>query len=483
MIPRRLHRIPVSVLALATLVVSACEKAPLLAPTGSTITLTTATNVVAANGTAQIVAQVIESGGTPPHSGTRVTFTTTLGTIEPSETSTDTAGRAIVTFRANGANGIAIIAAYSGGSTTSTGGSSGGTGTGGTGGTTTGSGDRNLRIAVGTAAVGRVIISANPAVLPTAGGTTNVIANVLDINGNALTGAPVTFTTSAGTLSSPVVNTDATGNASVLLTTFQQSVVTAAVGLGSSGGGSTGGGTGSGGSTGGGTTGTSNTQAQLTVALTSAPTLAITPPTTPPSAGLPASFTFRVTPASASGSGGGGTGGGGGGTGGGGTIPIRELVVDFGDGTIRNLGAVSGEQSVAHTYRSPGSYTITGTVTDVAGGTARVSTSTSVIAVPRPSVIVTPTPASGPNNTPVSFRIEIAAPQGLNIQNVLIDFGDGTSQTLGGASGVLTVSHTYTTATAPTAGNTRAFNITVTVTDSSGQTTFGTTVFTMTANP
>ena len=50
---------------------SACEKVPLLAPSGSTIILTAATNVLAVNGTADIVAQVLEAAGTPPHSGTR----------------------------------------------------------------------------------------------------------------------------------------------------------------------------------------------------------------------------------------------------------------------------------------------------------------------------------------------------------------------------------------------------------------------------
>ena len=117
---------------------AACEKVPLLAPTGSTITLTTATNALPVNGTATIVAQVLEAGGTPPHSGTAVNFTTSLGTIEPADAQTDASGRVTVTFTAGNANGTASIAAASGGASTGTNGL--------------------VRIAVGAAAVGQVIV-------------------------------------------------------------------------------------------------------------------------------------------------------------------------------------------------------------------------------------------------------------------------------------------------------------------------------------
>lgn len=447
--------------AIAAVLATACEKVPLLAPTGSSITLTTPTTALSANGSTTIVAQVLESSGTPPHSGTRVLFMTTLGTIEPSEISTDASGRASVTFRANGASGIAEISASSGGATTS--GSATSTSTTTTTQTTpSGSSNRNLTIYVGTAAVGRVLVVASPAVLPTAGGTTTITANVLDRNGNALAAAPVTFSTTAGTMSASVVNTDGSGNAVATLTTFQAATVTATVGLGTSG-------TGTGGTTGGtGGTTTSTNQASVTISLTSAPTLAITPPTTPPSAGLPSSFTFKVTPASS-----GSTTGTGGTTTSTGTIPIRELVIDWGDGARDNLGAVSGDQIVAHTFRSAGSYSVSATVTDVAGGTARVATVVSVIAVPRPTIIVTPTPQSAPGGSTITFRIEITAPAGLAINNVVIDFGDGTSQSLGGASGVLQVPHAY-------AAGVRTLSVTVTVTDSSGQSTVGSAIVSIT---
>src|ERR1051326_8003967 len=83
----------VSVAALGAMLNIACQKVPLLAPSGSTITLTSPVTALPVNGTAQIVAQVIEPSGTPPHSGTQVTFTTTLGSIQPSNAETDSNGQ------------------------------------------------------------------------------------------------------------------------------------------------------------------------------------------------------------------------------------------------------------------------------------------------------------------------------------------------------------------------------------------------------
>jgi hypothetical protein len=69
MLPLR-RRILLLGFALAPLaIVFACEKVPLLAPTGSTITLTTTATALSANGTAPVVAQVLEASGFPPHSG------------------------------------------------------------------------------------------------------------------------------------------------------------------------------------------------------------------------------------------------------------------------------------------------------------------------------------------------------------------------------------------------------------------------------
>src|SRR5712692_867632 len=96
MIPRLRHSVALgALLTVSELVTSACQKVALLAPSGSTITLTAGSTALPANGTTDIIAQVIRASGTVPHSGTRVTFTTNLGTIEPSEAETDIAGRVV----------------------------------------------------------------------------------------------------------------------------------------------------------------------------------------------------------------------------------------------------------------------------------------------------------------------------------------------------------------------------------------------------
>jgi PKD domain len=454
---------------LSALAAAACEKSPLLAPTGSSITLTSATTALPANGSATIMAQVLEAAGTPPHSGTRVSFTTTLGTIDPPESSTDSSGRATVTFRANGASGIAIISANSGGASTSatggTGNSGGSNGSNGGGTTTTPTGDRSLRIAVGTAAVGRVLATANPAVLPTTGGVATIVANVVDINGNALSAAAVTFTTTAGTLSAASVNTDASGNASVSLTTSQTATVTATVGVGSTGG------TGNTGNTGGTTGGTqtSNNQATATVTLRNAPSILIELPATPPSQGLPSAYSFTVTAAGAAG-GTGGTGGGSGGSGGNGgtstgSAAIRDVTVSWGDGQNSNLGTFTGKQAVSHVYTSAQTFTITATVTDVSGEVGRASSAVSVIPVPQLAVVVTPSPQTIGINGLITFNVQVTVPAGIGVQNTSIDFGDGEVRQLGGATSA-SVTKSYSTPGVRT--------VTVAVLDTAGRTTIGT---------
>src|ERR1051325_1221678 len=188
MVPRfRRAAFTALVLCLSSLIITACQKVPLLAPAGSVITLTSTATALPVNGTTQIIAQVIEPSGTPPHSGTQVTFSTNLGTVQPSSVETDVNGQAIASFHAGSANGTATITAFSGG--------------------VSASGSTAIKIAVGTAAVGRVTLTANPTIVPPTGGTTVLTASVFDINGNALVSAPVSFSTTAGTLDQFVVTT------------------------------------------------------------------------------------------------------------------------------------------------------------------------------------------------------------------------------------------------------------------------------------
>ena len=416
-------RLLAAVLSLAALVTVACEKVPLLAPTGSTITLTSATTALPVNGTSDLIATILESAGTPPHSGTLITFTTSLGSVQPSEARTDASGRVIVKFLAGAANGTATIVATSGAATTGT--------------------DRSVKILVGTAAVGRVIVNAAPATVPALGGSTTVTANVLDINGNVLGATPVSFSTTAGTLSSAFVNTDSAGLAATTLTTSQAATVTASVGATAPTPPSTG--------TGGTTTPASSGQASgsVLVNVVPAPTIVITPPANPPSAGLPAAFTFDVTVPATGGS------------------AVRDVRVNWGDGGSQSLGAATGKQTVSHVYSDAGTYTVSATVTDAVGNISSVSTSVSVIPVQRPSVIVNAAPQTQFVNGTINFSIQVVAAAGIGIVRTSINFGPGEeTRQLGGATSV-TVSKQYTTP------GTRL--VTVTVVDTTGVTSEGTT--------
>jgi hypothetical protein len=193
--------------ACLTILATACDKVPLLAPQSSTITLSTNSSVVQANGTADIRATVLEQSGTPVQNGTTVTFTTNLGSLSATEART-TNGVAVVQFIGNGQSGTAQIRAISGGATT----------------------EDALELRVGAGAAERVNVNANPSSVPSSGGTTRVTAMVSDASGNPLGGIPVTFATTAGTFSATVVNTDATGTATTTLTTNRESSVTATAG-------------------------------------------------------------------------------------------------------------------------------------------------------------------------------------------------------------------------------------------------------------
>jgi Bacterial Ig-like domain (group 1)/PKD domain len=420
---RRAATLLAVVIGLSALV-ARCEKVSLVAPSGSTITLTAQATALPANGTTDIIGQVLENAGTPPHSGTVIIFTTTLGSIEPSEARTDTSGRVIVKFRAGTNNGTATINATSGAATTA------------------GANGSTVKIAIGTAAVARVSVTAAPNPVPAIGGTTTITANLADINGNVLPGAPVFFTSTAGSLGDSLLNTGADGSARTSLVTSVQATVTATVGV-----------QGAPGATGGtGSTGVSGTAAgTVVVNISNAPGLVITPPATAPSVGLPANFTFVVTPATTNGS------------------AVRNLRVDWGDGTSRDLGAVTGTSIQSHVFQDDGTYTVTGTVTDAGGNSVTVSTSVTVIPVGSPTIIITPSVpgTGGAVNTVVTFLIQVTPPTGVIITSAAIAFGDGQGQTLGGLTGSATISHPYDLA------HRGANLVTVTVVDSLGRTTIG----------
>ena len=233
----RVARVVTTLAAISLISVSsACDKVPLTAPGGTVITLFPTANNVPLGGEIEIVATAIEGGttqtpttptsptspttpgttttptstsntgaGTPVQNGTLITFTTTLGRLEPSEART-TNGQVRVRLIAGTQSGIATVTAFSGGASGKI---------------------ENLR--VGSAAVERVLLSASPQTLGASGGNSVITARVEDVNGAGVPGVPVTFTADVGSLSSGTATTDASGVTSVTLNTTAKSTVTANV--------------------------------------------------------------------------------------------------------------------------------------------------------------------------------------------------------------------------------------------------------------
>lgn len=221
-----------------------CEKAPLLAPSGATITLYTNAQTLPVNGTAQITAAIQESGGYAVQNGTVVTFTTSLGTLSPAEVGTQD-GKATVTLNAGTASGTAEINAFSGANTAKA----------------------TVKIVIGAANVNSVVASANPASVSALGGLSSITATVLDSNNNGLANIPVTFSTDNGTVSPTSAITSSAGLVTATLSTNQTATVTI-------------------------TAGSKTATAKVTAV--NAPTLSITGPATTPTVGLTASFTVNA---------------------------------------------------------------------------------------------------------------------------------------------------------------------------------------------
>lgn len=397
-----------AVVALSMAAGVGCMKVPLLAPSGSSITLTASASVLPINGSTEIIAQVLESGGTPPHSGTHVTFTTTLGTMQPSEAQTDINGRVFVKFLAGSASGTAVINALSGGASTA--------GTTSTTGTTTTTTSGALKIAVGNAAVGGVRVSANPTTLPAAGGTTTIVATVLDTNSNPLPSVVVTFTTTAGTLSASGVNTDSVGNAMATLTTNKQATVTATAGLST---------TTTGGTSGTGTTPAPSNTVTINVNTVSSVTVGAPSPATPI---VGQAVTFSLTLGGAAGS----TGSTG--------APVQRITVDWGDGSTETLTGTP--TAIVHTYRAPGSFTVRVTTLDTFGDSASGTNSVTVGRPPQITATISSSTQNPTPNTAVTFTIN-ATPSatGCAIDTVTVSWGDGQTDTFKGAT--TSVQHSY----------------------------------------
>ena len=327
----------------AVLMLAACERVQLLAPTNSTITVSSPSRVLPFGGSTEVTAFVTEQGGTPVHNGTVVRFNATLGTVSPAEVETRN-GLALTTFVAGSTSGVAEVRATSGGAT--------GTTTTGTGTTATTTTTNIVQITIGAAAVNTVTLRANPGSVPPGGGTVVLIANVVAENGRGLEGILVTFNTDQGTLSSAVATTDSSGEARTSLTAGQKAIVTATAGT--------------------------KTSTAVTVDIRVGPglTVACTPAAgtgncaavQASSSANTATVVFTISKST-------------------GSSNLRTATIDFGDSTTQSLGNLAGSATVPHTYTGPSgstprSYTATVTATDINGENTSAATIVSVTAAP-----------------------------------------------------------------------------------------------------
>lgn len=407
MVTRSLRLAFVALLAAAAAFgLAACDKMPLVAPTGTVITLLANNTVTAADGSIEITAIAIAGGsattttppaggttgggasatpsqGTPVHNGTRISFTTTLGRIEPQEGETHN-GQVTVRFFGGGASGVATIRAFSGGASSN-----------------------EIRVSVGAAAAGRLEIGANPTTLPSSGGVSDIVARVFDTNGNPLPGVPVNFTVESGggSFSASSATSDASGNARTSFTTNRETVVVATAGVASSGG------------TGGATT--TSLTAKVTIRVNTASTLTISTTTTSPIQNQP--VTFTITP-------GGGTTG---------ANVIRNVTVDFGDGARFGIGSVSGATTVSHVYQSAGTFQVTATGVDINSETVSGSTIVAITEQLPLQVTLTAAPSTARRGVDtVTFTASVSGGSPIRYE---WDFGDGSTATTTGPS----TSHFY----------------------------------------
>ncbi len=247
MVSRLRPSVVLAFIAFASL--ASCDKVPLTAPTESTVLLIVSTTVVPVNGTADVIASVIEKSGTAVQNGTIVTFTSSFGTVEPREARTDAGGKAYAKFIGSSQSGVAKIGAFSGSAKAT-----------------------EVEVKVGGAAAENIAVRAEPATVSALGGTVQIIAVVTDASGNPLPGAPVVFSADNGTLGNSTVTTDQAGQAQTALTTNRETVVRGTVAA---------------------------KTATVTVRLVTLPTVTITTQTTNPVVGVPVSFT--VTPGTGAG--------------------------------------------------------------------------------------------------------------------------------------------------------------------------------------
>lgn len=246
-----------------------------------------------------------------------------------------------------------------------------------------GSKSENVEILVGASAAGAVTLRAT-AGDAASNGVVGLVATVFDTAGNPLPNAPVAFSATSGTLSQSTVFSNEAGEARSSLTTTSESTVTATVGAG-----------------------TTAVKGELKITV---PVITLALANSPSGAnrtevGVPTVFSIAQ-----------GTGS---------TGTIRSVVIDFGDGGSRTLGALTGTVSVSYQYSRTGFYTVTATATDPIG---QVSVATLALQVTDRFSI--PAFVTVPSSTPGGLALltaDATPRENSSIRSFEWDFGDGES--------------------------------------------------------
>jgi hypothetical protein len=288
------------------------------APTNGVISIQSDASFLAANATTVITVHVKNMDGSAAAEGTEVALTATGGELDQRKLRTRN-GQATVMYRAAAAGMVRITAV-------------------------SGSVSAELSLRVGSATPSNLALASSAALLSPGGGEAEIVATVTSSNGAPVAGAPVTFSTTSGSVSPTEVVTNERGEARTTLRTTTSATVQASV-LGYS----------------------------STAAVRVKPTMTIDVSVNPgsPTAGQAATATSSV-----SADGGPATG---------------RLVFTFGDGQVRDVGTITGSGSISYTWATQGGYNLSAQFTD-ADGTSRATIRVTVQPAP---VIVPPEPPPG----------------------------------------------------------------------------------------
>ena len=189
---------------------SSCKKAFLTAPGSATLVVTVNPPTIPLGGQAVVKVIGYKASGTLLPDGTKIFFSTDIGSIEPEKETVKGVAEALFQSSDN-RSGVANITIISGSAQTT---------------------PDSVTITIGSSALSSLSLSADPSELPIGGGLSTIRVKAYDENLNSLSNIPVIMTTDAGELNSKgsVIHTDTNGIAEDVLHTTGSAVVTATSG-------------------------------------------------------------------------------------------------------------------------------------------------------------------------------------------------------------------------------------------------------------